>query len=296
MLTFDPNEAFERNLGLITKEEQRTLAQSLVAIPGCGGVGGMHAHVLARLGIGRFRISDPDTFSVANFNRQIGANIHTIERNKAEVTAEMIASINPDAAIETIPGGITEENIESFVEGASLVVDGLDFFALPTRRKIFAAAWSRGIPVLSSGPFGFSASLHVFGPGGMSFDKYFDFHDDQDPFEQIVNFVIGVVPSALHRKYMDYKTVDPTSGRAPSSVVGTQLTSCLIGTEAVRILLNRGPALLAPHYLQIDLYTHRIKKGKLAKGNRGLLQRMKRKYIRQQLIALGFQQALTRNT
>ncbi len=38
-----------------------------------GGVGGVHLMTLARLGIGKFTIADPDTFELANFNRQYGA-------------------------------------------------------------------------------------------------------------------------------------------------------------------------------------------------------------------------------
>ena len=69
-IAFSAAEAFERNLGLISPEEQERLAKTTIAIAGCGGVGGVHAHTLARLGIGGFRLCDPDEFSLANFNRQ----------------------------------------------------------------------------------------------------------------------------------------------------------------------------------------------------------------------------------
>ena len=72
---FSRSEAFERNRGLISDAEQDKLARTLVVIAGCGGVGGLHAHTCARLGIGRFRIADSDTFSIANINRQIGATV-----------------------------------------------------------------------------------------------------------------------------------------------------------------------------------------------------------------------------
>ena len=99
---FSPTEAFERNRGLISLAEQERLSSCLVAIAGCGGVGGLHAHTLARLGVGRFRLSDDDTFSLANFNRQIGATVRTLGSNKAAVTADMIRSINPEAHIEIV--------------------------------------------------------------------------------------------------------------------------------------------------------------------------------------------------
>jgi tRNA threonylcarbamoyladenosine dehydratase len=162
---FSPAEAFERNLGLVTKDEQQKLAGCLVAIAGCGGVGGAHAYTLARLGIGRFRLTDPDTFSLANFNRQIGATMDTIGRNKAVVTAEMIRAINPQASVEIVEGGITADNATDFVRGTHAVVDGVDFFAIEARRRLFAAAWQWGAPALTAAPLGFSGTVHVFAEG-----------------------------------------------------------------------------------------------------------------------------------
>ena len=52
-------------------------------------MGGLHAHTLARLGIGHFRLADFDIFALANFNRQIGATVETVGKSKAEVTAAM---------------------------------------------------------------------------------------------------------------------------------------------------------------------------------------------------------------
>src|SRR6266545_4461773 len=192
---FSQAEAFERNAGLISLEEQQILASSLVVIAGCGGVGGLHAHTFARLGIGRFRIADSDNFSPANINRQIGATINTIGKNKAEVTAEMIRSINPDASVEIFETNITHENAPRFVNGANVVIDGVDFFALAARRQLFAAAWQAGIPALTAAPLGFSATLHVFAKEGMSFDEYCDLRDNQEPFDQLVRFFVGLAPS-----------------------------------------------------------------------------------------------------
>src|SRR5271165_2808853 len=63
------DEAFVRNRGLISSEEQRRLRDCRVAIAGMGGVGGVHLATLARLGVGHFTIADPDEFEIANFNR-----------------------------------------------------------------------------------------------------------------------------------------------------------------------------------------------------------------------------------
>ena len=278
-MEFSYQEAFDRNYGLISKAEQKILSNKCVAIAGCGGVGGVHAHALARLGIGKFKLTDPDEFSLANFNRQIGATIDTVDKNKAEVMSDMILSINPEAIVEVSASGVTTENAKLFVAGADLVVDGIDFFTLDPRRAMFKAAWEANIPAMTAAPLGFSGTLQVFHSPGMSFDEYFDMSDDQSFYDQIINFILGLAPAALHLPYMDLNSVDAKTGRGPSSVVGVQMASCLLASQAVKILLQREGVLLAPHYIQFDAYRMKSKKGYLFSGNKNWMQKIKRKIL-----------------
>ena len=292
---FSRAEAFERNRGLISAEEQERLARSSVAIAGCGGVGGLHAHTLARLGIGRFCIADADTFSLPNFNRQVGATMETLGRSKAEVTAQMIRSINPEANVELVESNITEKNVDEFLGRVDLVLDGLDFFAMTARRCLFDAARRARIPALTAAPLGFSATLHVFVPGGMSFDEYFDLNDQLPLFEQLVRFFVGLAPAGLHLSYMDLAAVNIQTGRGPSTIIGTQVAACLAGTEAIKVLLNRGPRHVAPSYLQFDCYRHVLRKRRLRGGNRNWLQRVKRVIVAKKLRSLGIDRTLAKH-
>jgi molybdopterin/thiamine biosynthesis adenylyltransferase len=289
---FSRSEAFERNRGLISASEQDKLANSLVVIAGCGGVGGLHAHTLARLGIGRFRIADADTFSLPNFNRQVGATIQSLGRNKAEVTAQMIRSINPEANVEIMEGNITRQNVHYFLHNVDLVLDGLDFFAMPVRRCLFDAARRATIPALTAAPLGFSATLHVFAPDGMSFDDYFDLDDGQPLFDQLVRFFVGLAPAGLHLPYMDLATVDIKTGRGPSTIVGTQVAASLAGAEAIKVLLKRGTPHVAPNYLQVDCYRHVLRKRRLRGGNRNWRQQIKRAIVAKKLRSLGVDKTL----
>jgi molybdopterin/thiamine biosynthesis adenylyltransferase len=289
--SFSQAEAFERNTGLISREEQQNLASSLVVIAGCGGVGGLHAHTCARLGVGHFRIADTDLFSIANINRQIGATVQSVGKNKAEVTAEMIRSINPESNVDICSANISADNVGAFVKDANLVIDGVDFFALSARRKLFAAAWQAGIPAITAAPLGFSATLHVFAKGGMSFDEYFDLNDDQEPFEQLMRFIIGLAPAGLHLPYMDLSSVNTQTGRGPSSILGCQLAASLAAGEALKILLQRRPPMLAPEYLQFDCYRQLLRKRRLHWGNRNWVQQFKRKILTRRLRTLGFDRA-----
>lgn len=290
---FSHHEAFDRNIGLVSEKELALLSQKLVVLPGCGGVGGVHAQTLARMGVGKFRVADPDCFALVNFNRQIGATMQTLGENKAEVIANMIRSINPQADVMVFKEGITEENTSDFVAGADLVIDGIDFFTISARRLLYKEAWKRGIPAVISAPLGFSGTLHVFARSGLSFDDYFDMHDEQSPFEQLVNFYLGLAPAALHRPYMDLSTVRPEEGRGPSSIIGVQLSASLVGAEAVRILLGRPPSIRAPQYLQFDAYRQKMRKGYLYGGNRNWLQRLKRRLVMKKFREMNWESALS---
>src|SRR5690606_177328 len=137
-ISFDYGEAFSRNIGWVTELEQRRLRHSRIAIAGMGGVGSAHLLVLARMGVGAFNIADLDTFEVANFNRQSGATVSTVGRPKLDVMAEMAQDINPELRLERFPDGIGNGNLDAFLSGADLFVDGLDFFAMDIRRAVFA--------------------------------------------------------------------------------------------------------------------------------------------------------------
>ena len=157
--SFDYDAAFSRNIGWVTETEQALLRTRRIAIAGLGGVGGSHLLTLTRLGIGRFNISDLDSFELANFNRQAGASLRQVGRLKVEVLSEMALDINSELQINAFPEGVNQENIARFLEDADLYVDGLDFFALEARRAVFSACAEKGIPAITAAPLGMGVAL-----------------------------------------------------------------------------------------------------------------------------------------
>jgi molybdopterin/thiamine biosynthesis adenylyltransferase len=279
--------AFGRNRGLISSAEQDKLRNSRVAIAGLGGVGGVHLVTLARLGIGAFHVADPDRFELANFNRQYGATTRSLGRSKAKEMAETAAAINPQADLGIFTEAITSENVGRFLHGVDVLVDGIDFFAIEARRLLFREARRRGIWAVTAGPLGFSSAWLVFDPHGMSFDDYFDLHDDMDRWEQIIAFAVGLAPRATHLGYLDLSAVDPQSGRGPSAGLACQLCAGVAAAEIVKILLDRRPIPSAPCFSQFDAYRGILRTGRLRWGNRHPLQRLKRWYLRRRMRSLG---------
>lgn len=259
MVDFNYQRAFSRSIGWLTPDELNTLKQKKIAIAGLGGVGGSHLLTLTRLGIGGFHLADFDSFELENFNRQAGANLTSIGRPKIEVLKEMALQIDPELELKTFPEGITHENIEQFLEGCDLYVDGLDFFVLDLRRAIFQKAKSMNIPAITCAPLGMGAALVVFMPGKMDFDTYFELKDCP-PEEQLLHFLIGLSPTRVQQKYLvDSASIDLKHHRGPSTPMACEMCASVTGTTALKILLNRGKVLSAPHSIVFDAYENTLK-------------------------------------
>jgi molybdopterin/thiamine biosynthesis adenylyltransferase len=271
---FPYSRAFARNIGWITKNEQEILRSKRVAVAGMGGAGAIHTLALARLGVSKFHLSDFDTFDIANFNRQVGATMSTLGRPKVDVIAEMVRDINPEAEIKIFPDGINEGNLEQFLAGVDLYVDGLDFFVFSIRQKTFASCAKHGIPATTVAPLGMGAALLNFLPGKMTFEEYFQWGDLPDE-EKALRFLIGLAPAGLHRPYLvDPSAVNLEEQRGPSTFMACQLCAGIAATEALKILLNRGRVLCAPHGLQFDAYRNKLVHTWRPGGNKNPLQRL----------------------
>ena len=280
---FDYEAAFSRNIGWVTAEEQDALRRKRVAIAGMGGVGGVHLLTLARLGIGAFNIADFDTFDVVNFNRQAGATVSALGRQKVAVLAEMAADINPTLELRSFPAGVNEDNLDEFLSGVDLYVDGLDFFAFSARRATFAACRRLGVPAVTAAPLGMGTAVLVFLPGGMSFEEYFCL-EGCDETEMAVRFLLGLSPAMLQRGYLaDPSRVNLAEQRGPSTIAACQLCAGVTATEAVKILLGRTGVRAAPHGYQFDAYRQRFVRTWRPGGNRNPLQRIGLWIARRQL-------------
>ena len=103
---------------------------------------------LARAGVGAFLLVDSDRICVSNINRQIIADWNTVGRYKTKVMQERIASINPDAEVETRECFFLPENADSFdFSGWDYIVDAVD--TVSAKLEIIVRAKEAGVPVIS---------------------------------------------------------------------------------------------------------------------------------------------------
>jgi molybdopterin/thiamine biosynthesis adenylyltransferase len=239
-----------------------------------GGVGGVHLLTLARLGIGAFHIADFDVFDIVNFNRQAGATVSNLGKPKTGVMSAMALDINPELDIKVFAQGVDDGNLDDFLAGVDIYIDGLDFFAFNARQATFAACQRLGVPAITAAPLGLGTALLNFLPNRMSFERYFGWAGRSDD-EKAVRFLVGLAPARLHsRSLVDPSTVNLAEQRGPSNVMGCQLCAGVAATECVKILLGRGRVLAAPHGFQFDAYSNRLLHTWRPGGNNHPMQRL----------------------
>ena len=108
-----------RNKNLMTQDEQVILAKSYIAIAGLN-VGNPGAICITLEGISNnVKLADFDPLSVSNLNR-FRAGLPDLGVNKAYISARQIYEINPYAKIEVYGDGVTNENMESFLNNPKI--------------------------------------------------------------------------------------------------------------------------------------------------------------------------------
>lgn len=219
------NDMFSRNIGLLDNIQQNTLKTSVVAIAGVGGVGGTGAEILARSGICNFKLADPDQFEESNLNRQIGATVDTLTRNKAQVIKERILKINPSATIEIYEQGVNEDNIDDFLKNTDIVVDAIDYYAPKARLLLYRTS---RVNIISPPAVGYGTLLMNFKPETFNIEEIFDESQGQFKPESILKGAENL-PNAYFNRL--------SRGTVPTYPPAVFLSGVLIADEVIRTLL-----------------------------------------------------------
>ncbi len=231
------------------------------------------------MGIGRFTLADPDTFELANFNRQAGAFMPTLGRKKAEVTQEIIKAINPQADIRLLEEGISVKNIDSFLDGADVVVDSLDFYCFAERFLLYPKARERGLWVLTAPPLGFGFTMLCFDPKGMRFEDYFGFHPEMAQRERLIAWVAGLCPRLYPLRYLNREAMHLAGGRLPSVGAAPFLIAGAIAAEVSNLLTGKFPPLAVPTVYQFDALLKKFCQRTYPLGMKSPLQRLRRRLL-----------------
>jgi molybdopterin/thiamine biosynthesis adenylyltransferase len=162
----------QSNLGIIPAEHQAMLRSARILVAGTGAEGSSTAICLARLGVGRFRLADIDTFEAKNLNRQFGCYHDTVGTFKVDAVAAEIKRINPEAEVEVVPEGVTAENARALVEDVSCIVEGIDMYVAEAVVALDQAAREAGLFMVAGLSLGFRNDIYVFSPHGMGLVEF----------------------------------------------------------------------------------------------------------------------------
>jgi molybdopterin/thiamine biosynthesis adenylyltransferase len=126
------NERYSRQILFreIGRGGQHKLLGSRVLLVGCGALGAAQAEMLARGGVGSLRIVDRDFVEFTNLQRQtLFKESDAAERLPKAVAAKTrIAEINSEIDVEASIADVNNSNVEQFIDGCDLVIDGTDNF------------------------------------------------------------------------------------------------------------------------------------------------------------------------
>ena len=151
-----------RNMGTIGLDGQIKLLQSTVAVVGAGGLGGTIVELLARQGVGHLIIIDNDCFTEENLNRQIMSTERNLGEYKTAIAAKRAREVNSAITVTTFLERLTKENAQKLLNGARVVVDGLD--NLSSRLAVEQACRQLAIPYIHASIAGFNGQLMTIFP------------------------------------------------------------------------------------------------------------------------------------
>ncbi len=251
----------DRNIGVIGMENQMKLKETVVSIAGCGGMGGLIAATLARIGVGRIRIADNQLFDASNINRQFAATFNTIGRSKALETYKMIKEIVDDVEIDVFKDGITADNAEEFVRGADVVCDEIEFFEIGARIQLHRACRKCGVPVFNCNVIGFGTRIFFFTPYSMTVEEFLEMDESTTLTEEVVMRLIqrlaprapAVITNQVIEEWAIQQHKAPIFGGTPplsTGVVVDRLCVHLLGMEEKYGITKLPPM---PGYGYIDI-------------------------------------------
>lgn len=139
---------FSRFEKLVQTNGLQILADKVVLVLGCGGVGSYVVEALARSGVGKLILIDFDVIDETNINRQIMAFDSTIGKKKIDILAQRVYDINPQCSVIKIGKRIDCDNLnEMFSYSIDFFVDACD--TVKTKMHVITACLERKIPFLS---------------------------------------------------------------------------------------------------------------------------------------------------
>jgi len=248
-MKYPPEHRYNRNIGVWTEEFQDKLKEVTVGVAGLGGAGGTLTSILARNGFGQIKIADPAVFAAPDLQRQFYAKQSTLGKNKIDAAEKELLDINPEVKIVAYRNGISEENLDDFLDGCDFVHEVLDYSLPKLKVAVHRKARQKRIIATSSAIVGCGASTFVFHPDGMSFEEYFEFEQGNTK-RQRHDKIVKIDPDYINK---DFFLERVRQGTVPTSCDGGYLTGVTVAAIYKRILMGKEVAYV-PKVMRVDFF------------------------------------------
>jgi len=173
---------YQRNRQAISVSDQLTLHRSTVAVIGCGGLGGYVIEELARLGVGRLVVIDPDDFEEHNLNRQLLSSPSNLGKPKVEAVVRRIGEINPAVTVVPKQLAFSASNGPELLKSCGLAVDALD--NIKVRLELAETCSDMDIPLVHGAIAGWYGHVTTLLPGDATLHELYAHHCGNKGIEQ----------------------------------------------------------------------------------------------------------------
>ncbi|HVC36019.1 MAG TPA: ThiF family adenylyltransferase [Candidatus Dormibacteraeota bacterium] len=197
-----------RTSNLLTKKEQEKLGQFNAGVAGLSFGNGIAVSLVYSGAANNIKLADNDIFETTNLNR-VRVGLSSVDEPKTTVTAQDIYEINPYANIKIFTDGLTDENVDSFIQEnpkLNVVFDVVDNFAMKVRIRL--GARKAGVPVVMLTSLEDSILVDI--------ERF-----DLDPSAEIFHGLLGDVTEELLTKEM----TEQDKAKYAMTIVGPQRVS-----------------------------------------------------------------------
>jgi molybdopterin/thiamine biosynthesis adenylyltransferase len=251
----------ERNIGIITAEQQQKLKQCEIPVFGVGGIGGLVAELLVRCGVGKLKIVDIDHFEPSNLNRQVHAYQSTLGMHKVDVTERFLMDINPDLQLEKYYE-TNEETIASMLNNSTIAMMCID--QLIPSIHVARCCLESNITMLETVAIPY-LNVRVYNRDTVSFEAFHNFPTGKKTIEELYQltdqenqeisecfFKAFAGLEDITSYFNDDALKNMEKGKFSSFAPFVWLQAALLSLEAVKVLLDWGEISYAPEYAVYD--------------------------------------------
>ncbi len=192
-LSTEQLETYSRQIVLddIGYNGQQKIRNARICVLGLGGLGSPTVVKLTAMGVGYLRIVDRDVVSRSDLHRQTLYDVDSLGIPKVEVAGKKLCRLNPDVDLDPIPASLNSRNVNKFLSGIDVVIDGFD--RIGPRYLVNRACQKLKIPYIFGSAIEYFGNVSSIIPGKTACLECFYPNLEDDTLPKCA--VVGVHPS-----------------------------------------------------------------------------------------------------